>query len=326
MIDSQYHSLLHHLQSIRGMEPRAIEELSSVVQARWASGRYGDLPKWQSALESLPSVNVQDAVINESLVRVGDSHSNLDVQQATEIALKQLSPWRKGPFVVNGVTIDTEWRSDWKWDRVAPHIEPLAGRTVLDVGCGSGYHCWRMVGDGAAFALGVEPAQMSVMQYEAIQRYANDPRVCVVPLALEDFPEGLQGFDTVFSMGVLYHRKSPIDHIARLKMCLRPKGQLVLETLVVNDGRDLLVPEGRYAKMPNVWFLPSPTMLVRWLERCGFVDVQVVDLDQTSTDEQRTTDWMRFESLSDFLDPNDKNRTREGEPAPVRAVVVATKR
>ncbi len=60
-------------------------------------------------------------------------------------------PWRKGPFSLYGVNIDTEWRSDWKWDRVLPHLSPLKGRLVLDVGCGGGYHMWRMLGEGADF-------------------------------------------------------------------------------------------------------------------------------------------------------------------------------
>ena len=64
--------------------------------------------------------------------------------------LHALQPWRKGPFSLFGVQIDTEWRSDWKWNRVAPHLSPLAGRRVLDVGCGNGYYGWRMCAAGAA--------------------------------------------------------------------------------------------------------------------------------------------------------------------------------
>ena len=57
-----------------------------------------------------------------------------------ETLMRNLMPWRKGPFSLYGVNIDTEWRSDWKWDRVLPHLSDLTGRTILDVGCGSGYH------------------------------------------------------------------------------------------------------------------------------------------------------------------------------------------
>ncbi|HBP78145.1 MAG TPA: tRNA 5-methoxyuridine(34)/uridine 5-oxyacetic acid(34) synthase CmoB, partial [Halomonas sp.] len=72
--------------------------------------------------------------------------------------LRKLAPWRKGPFNLGGIEIDTEWRSDWKWQRVAPHLAPLKYRKVLDVGGGSGYHAWRMAGAGAAFVLVIDPS------------------------------------------------------------------------------------------------------------------------------------------------------------------------
>ena len=81
--------------------------------------------------------------------------------------------------------------------------------------------------------------------------------------------------------------------------------------------------EGRYAKMPNVWFLPSPETLISWLRKQGFVNAKIIDVTATSTEEQRQTDWMTFESLDNFLDPHDKSKTIEGHPAPIRAAVVA---
>jgi tRNA (mo5U34)-methyltransferase len=49
----------------------------------------------------------------------------------------------------------------------------------------------------------------------------------------------------------------------------------------------------------------------------------MVDISTTSIEEQRSTDWMTFESLEDFLDPNDHSKTIEGHPAPTRAVFLA---
>jgi len=137
-------------------------------------------------------------------------------------------------------------------------------------------------------------------------------------------PSKLQAFDTVFSMGILYHRRSPMDHLQDLKDCLRPGGQLVLETLVI-EGKagDTLVPEGRYARMGNVWFLPSCDTLMGWLGKMGLVDVELIDVSVTTTDEQRSTDWMRFHSLSDFLHPDDSSKSIEGHPAPRRAIITA---
>ena len=233
-------------------------------------------------------------------------------------------PWRKGPFTLHGLTIDTEWRSDWKWDRVLPHLAPLTHRTVLDVGCGSGYHLWRMRGAGAEFVVGIDPSQLFYSQFSAIKHFHPDPNVHLLPIGIDEMPE-LKAFDTVFSMGVLYHRKSPIDFLQQLKNQLRPGGQLVLETLVVaGDANTVLVPGERYAKMRNVWFIPSCAALLGWLSRVGFQQATVVDLNVTSLDEQRKTDWMHNESLVDFLDPTDHSKTIEGYPAPLRAVITAT--
>ena len=204
------------------------------------------------------------------------------------------------------------------------HIAPLRNRLVLDVGCGNGYHCWRMLGEGARGVLGIDPMLLNVVQFQAIKRLHGEAPIFVLPLAIEAFPLESKLFDTVFSMGVLYHRRSPIDHLLELKSCLRSGGQLVLETLVVEGNDDtVLLPESRYAQMRNVWFLPSPAMLMRWLRRCGFSGVRLVDISRTTQNEQRSTDWMQFHSLKHYLDPQNPHLTCEGLPAPVRAIVVA---
>ncbi len=233
-------------------------------------------------------------------------------------------PWRKGPFHFMGLDIDTEWRSDWKWSRLQPHID-LRDKTVLDVGCGNGYYGWRMLGDGARFVLGCEPLQLYNFQFEVFRRYAPAPeRHFVVPLMDTDLPERLNLFDATFSMGVLYHRTSPIDHLRTLHGTLKANGQLVLETLVIEDDvQSVLVPKDRYAKMRNVWFIPSVSMLQLWMERCGFQNVRVVDVSPTTIHEQRKTDWMTYESLESFLDPTNHQRTFEGYPGPVRAILIA---
>jgi tRNA (mo5U34)-methyltransferase len=249
-----------------------------------------------------------------------------DLGRALTEALMALHPWRKGPFCIQGVQIDTEWRSDLKWDRFAGAIAPLADRLVLDVGCGNGYHGWRMLGAGARLVMGIDPTLLFVLQWMAINRYLEREDFAVLPLGIEDLSGDLTGFDTVFSMGVLYHRRSPIDHLMELQRLLRPGGELVLETLVLEgEGERLLVPPGRYAAMRNVWFIPTVDALAVWLGRCGFTGIRLVDVTRTGPEEQRSTAWMRFQSLPDHLDPIDSSRTIEGHPAPVRAVLIANR-
>ncbi|EKE69236.1 tRNA 5-methoxyuridine(34)/uridine 5-oxyacetic acid(34) synthase CmoB [Gallaecimonas xiamenensis] len=290
--------------------------------------RHGEFRHWQRILSQLPEVGTQHLDIKNGVTIGAPGDLDGGTQKAIEGLLQKFHPWRKGPFDVHGVHIDTEWRSDWKWDRVLPHLSPLKNRFVLDVGCGSGYHLWRMLGEGAWRVVGIDPSDLFLIQFQAIKHFAKAARpqlpIDLLPLGIQQLPE-LRAFDTVFSMGVLYHRKSPIEHIEQLRAQLKDGGELVLETLVI-DGDDtaVLVPKDRYAQMRNVWFLPSAEALKLWVSRCGFKDIKVVDIDSTSIDEQRATAWMRNESLKDFLDPNDPSKTVEGYPAPKRAVLIAT--
>ena len=316
-------------------------DLSSLVQrlagsplAGWASGLqadldrrlekgHGDLARWRAALEALPELTASVVDLVDSVTLGGPCDES--TRQRLQDALMGLSPWRKGPFHLFGVHVDTEWRSDWKWARVAPHLN-LHGKRVLDVGCGNGYYQWRMLGAGAESVIGIDPNWLFFCQFQALRQYLPALPAWHLPLALEDLPANLQGFDTVFSMGVLYHRRSPIDHLFALKDCLVKGGELVLETLVVRgDEQRVLVPEDRYAQMRNVWFLPSADALALWLRRAGFEDVKCVDISHTTPDEQRSTEWMRYQSLEHFLDPEDHSKTVEGLPAPMRAVMTARK-
>ncbi|WP_417605060.1 tRNA 5-methoxyuridine(34)/uridine 5-oxyacetic acid(34) synthase CmoB [Oceanimonas baumannii] len=288
--------------------------------------QHGDLARWSRALRKLPAIHTQHIELKNKVAIGQPGALSTGEQKKIESLLGQFHPWRKGPFEVHGIHIDTEWRSDWKWERLKPHISPLKYRYVLDVGCGSGYHLWRMLGEGAEMAVGIDPSQLFLCQFEAIKHFANNHKgIQLLPLGIEDLPE-LRAFDTVFSMGVLYHRRSPIDHLLQLKAQLHDGGELVLETLVIDgDENQVLVPGERYGKMRNVWFIPSSAALVGWLTKCGFENIRVVDENITTQDEQRRTDWMRNESLADFLDPNDASKTIEGYPAPKRAIIVANK-
>lgn len=302
-----------------------LEVLPAQISEWQRENLHGHFRDWYKSLEYLPLLEPQKLDLLHSVTADRDDISDRH-RQGIEKLLRNLMPWRKGPYFLYGTHINTEWRSDWKWERVIPHISPLAGRTVLDVGCGSGYHMWRMIGAGAHLVVGIDPMQLFLVQFEAVRKLLNDDRRAhMLPLGIEQLP-ALQAFDTVFSMGVLYHRRSPLDHLLQLKNQLVSGGELVLETLVIEgEVNQVLVPGERYAQMRNVFFIPSADALKSWLEKSGFVDVRIVDFARTTTEEQRRTDWMTSESLAEFLDPDDHGKTVEGYPAPLRAVLVATK-
>lgn len=280
--------------------------------------------QWLNSIKHLPSITpYQIDLLHSVTAKTKESLTNGEQLRITQL-LKNMIPWRKGPFNLYDIYIDTEWRSDWKWQRLINHIDNLEGKTVLDVGCNSGYHLWRMIGAGAKLAVGIDPMALYLCQFEAIRKLlGNDQRAHLLPLGIEELPK-LKAFDTVFSMGVLYHRRSPLDHLYQLKDQLTDGGQLVLETLVI-DGElhQALMPGERYAQMRNVYFIPSVPTMINWLNKCGFTEVKLVDISTTSLDEQRKTEWMPSDSLADFLDPNDITKTVEGYPAPMRAVFIA---
>jgi len=299
--------------------------LAAMTTERLRPGHHGDLAGWQAALAELPALPRGRPRLDAACAGIAPAAPLTPAQHDALVrALDALHPWRKGPFCLHGVYIDAEWRSDWKWARLAAAAAPLADRLVVDVGCGNGYYGFRALGAGARLVLGIDPSLRFVLQFLALNHYIGDGRLGVLPLADTDLPAGLTGADTVLSMGVLYHRRDAAAHLATLRRLLRPGGELVLETLVLNaPGRRLLAPPGRYAQMRNVHGLPTPDLLCDWLAGAGLRRIRVIDITPTTTGEQRATRWMRFHSLADFLDPADPGRTIEGHPAPVRAMLLA---
>ena len=319
-----YNDLLKALQATPGR--RWVETLPEQITTALSAKTHGQVPQWQAALQSLPkNIPVSSYDLNASIVSIGQAS---DCDRATRDSIidtfRALMPWRKGPYEIFGELIDTEWRSDLKWDRLSNEIRPLIGKLVLDVGCGNGYHCWRMLGNGATRVVGIDPTLLFVYQFLANKHFLPEQPVDVLPLTLEQLPSNLQTFDSAFSMGVLYHRPSPIEHLLQLRGCLKPGGELVLETLIVaGDEGYSLVPEGRYAGMRNVWFIPSIKTLTQWMRRCGFEQIRCINISATTTEEQRTTEWIRGESLIRSIDPDNPEVTVEGLPSPSRAILIA---
>ena len=300
-------------------------DFRALLQAHAGQTPHGNEAKWDQALSDLPTGPISHFDASSGAVEIGcPGELNMDAGRFRTL-LKAFSPWRKGPWRYFGVDIDTEWRSDWKWNRLAPHISPLAGRTILDVGSGNGYYLLRMLAEGTRLAIGIDPTLLFLYQFNIARRLMPDSAAFVLPFKSEQMP-AFNAFDTVFSLGVLYHRRNPLDHLAELMHFLRPGGELVLETLVIpGDATTVFNPPGRYAKMANVWSIPSTNALETWLWRLGFQHVRTVDVTRTTTEEQRATEWMTFQSLADFLHPDNPDLTIEGHPGPQRAILIATK-
>lgn len=301
----------------RTCAPRSVNDLISAHADHLA--RHGDFARWREHLAALPAVPTGWHIDGGWLV----AGQPLDTPVSLAEALRAFMPWRKGPLRLAGLAIDTEWRSDWKWERIAPHVD-LDGCRVLDVGAGNGYFGWRMLAAGAAEVIGCDPTQLFVLQHAVIRHFAGPAAHHLLARRLEDLPDELADFDAVFSLGVLYHRRRPGDHLADLRRRLKPGGLLVLDTLVApGDAAELLPTPDRYAGMRNVHGLPTLALVEQWLRASGFDAVRCVDRTPTTIEEQRRTDWMPYHSLAQALDPARPGWTVEGLPAPVRTVWLA---
>ena len=73
----------------------------------------------------------------------------------------------------------------------------------------------------------------------------------LLPLRLEEMPS-MPIFESVFSMGVLYHQRDHMLHLSKLKEMMASDSELILETLIVDGDKGYsLIPEGaicEYAK------------------------------------------------------------------------------
>lgn len=306
--------------------PELIQKLAERKDTIFQRNKKGIL--LAQALDKLPEVKPSSIDADRDCIRIGRSTDLSDNQRASLYeALVDLKPWRKGPFEVFGIGLDSEWDSAIKWNRLADQLGPVAGKRVLDIGASCGYYMFRLASRRPALIVGIEPYLNFYFQFLALARYLDFPCIHNLPLKLEEMPAMRRCFDTVLCMGILYHRRSPLDTLLQIHQMMVPGGQLVLETLILEgDGDVALFPQKRYAKMNNIFFIPTVNCLAHWMTRCGFDAIQCVDISRTTLNEQRKTQWVDSESLSDFLDPENPDKTVEGYPAPVRAMVIATAR
>lgn len=281
----------------------------------------GHAPDYQNSIDELPII--LDPVINlkEPVITLSAKGQQTSLIEET---LRKLMPWRKGPFNFFGVHIDSEWRSDMKWDRIKNLLPSLDNKRILDIGCSNGYFMFKMLESQPKYILGVDPSVLFYFQFLAVQKYLQSPKLYYLPCGIQDILEFEHCFDVILSMGILYHRKSPLETLEQTRSLLAPNGCLLLEGLYIEgNGSFALCPEHRYAKMNNVHFLPTLECVLTWLKQAGFIRIEMLHTGPTTLEEQRQTRWIKTESLNDFLDPSDPSKTVEGLPAPRRFIARA---
>jgi tRNA (mo5U34)-methyltransferase len=240
-------------------------------------------------------------------------------EQKIKEAIQQMVPWRKGPFNLMGESVDAEWRSDLKWERVKKICGSLQGKVILDIGCNNGYYLYQIAKQNPKYLLGIDPVVPYYLQYEMLRQFYPLPNTDYFLMGVQDIVHMPKTFDVVFCMGILYHHPDPIGILRTIFQSLRPGGLLIVESLGINKpGSYCLFPQNRYTKMPGHWFVPTKEALENMLRRSGFQYIDTFYETKLLNDEQRKTDLCPVDGLVDGLDPNDNNFTVEGYEAPWR--------
>ncbi|MEA2046886.1 MAG: tRNA 5-methoxyuridine(34)/uridine 5-oxyacetic acid(34) synthase CmoB [Campylobacterota bacterium] len=285
--------------------------------------RWKNIVPYQEAIENLPHYDDVEVSLGDRVqIEIADL-SDAEAEQIKQTALL-MKPWRKGPFQINTLFIDSEWQSQIKYNLLQPHFN-LKDKIVGDIGCNNGYYLFRMLSQKPKKLIGFDPSAIYYSQFEFLNHFIKSDIVYEL-LGVEHVEFYEHKFDILFCLGVLYHRSDPVMMLKSLFKGLHKGGELILDTFIIDgDAEMCLTPKERYSKIPNIYFIPTVNALKNWCYRAGFESVEVLEIMVTQVHEQRKTEWIETQSLEDFLDPKDSTKTVEGYPAPKRVYIKALK-
>jgi len=282
-----------------------------------------NIKPYQEAIAKLPNHNNINIALGDSVDINIKELSSRELEQIEQTALL-MKPWRKGPFKFNELLIDAEWKSNIKYNLLEPHFN-LKDKIVGDIGCNNGYYLFRMLTHKPKKLIGFDPSAIYYSQFQFLNHFIKSDIVYEL-LGVEHVEFYEHKFDTLFCLGVLYHRSDPVAMLKSLFKGLNDGGELILDTFMIDGEEEMcLTPKDRYSKIPNIYFVPTVNSLKNWCYRAGFESVELLETMKTESNEQRNTKWVGTQSLKDFLDPNDPTKTVEGYPAPKRVYIKALK-
>lgn len=301
------------------------ESLKKILTERDSWLTRESVKKFNEHLAGTPNITTNHFQIQNGWVEIGTEKDLSTTEQEKIIqCLHSLAPWRKGPFRLFGVDIDAEWRSDQKWDRLCEKIDSLEGKNVCDIGCHNGYYMFRMLEQNPAFVLGIDPIPKLYYQFHIFKKFIDAPSLHFEFLGVEHLLYFRKLFDVVFCMGILYHRKNPLETLQTIRDSMAPNGQLIIESAGIPGSEPIcLCPEDSYGKAKNIYFMPTVSCMKNWLIKTGFKDIQVIYSGELTFEEQRSTAWCQSQSLEDFTSSLDPTKTIEGYPSPIRMILTA---
>jgi len=108
-----------------------------------------------------------------------------------------------------------------EWNQLKSLFPNVQGKTVLDLGCGYGWHCGYAAGHGAASVLGIDQSECMIREAQLRNPGENITyRIC----DLLEFEYPAQSFDVVVSNLVLHYIEDLDKVYQRIRQTLRPGG------------------------------------------------------------------------------------------------------
>ena len=293
-------------------------DIEKIKKERESWLKWKNIAPLREMLKKLPEIEVKSVILDD-IIKIEGNPKKDELEFLKNFALR-LRPWRKGPFDIFGIFIDSEWKSYIKYNLLKPYFD-IKNKDVADIGCNNGYYMFRMLKESPSSIVGFDPSPLFKTQFDFINFYIKSD-IKYELLGVEHLPYYKKKFDVIFCLGVLYHRSDPILTLKWLKQGLKKEGELFLDTFFIEGEEPIaLCPAKTYSKIPNVHFVPTINALKNWCEKAGFNSFEVLKKVKTTTYEQRKTKWILGESLEDFLDKENPNLTIEGYPAPKRVYV-----
>ncbi len=298
-----------------------MNNLSEIRKKMEKSLFYKNIAPLRKLILELP--NLEDITVSlEDMISINSTKATKENKDFIDFVAKKLMPWRKGPFKILNTFIDSEWKSQIKYNLLKPYFD-IKDKKVADIGCNNGYYMFRMLKEKPKKIVGFDPSALFKTQFDFINHFIKSD-ICYELLGVEHLSLYEEKFDTIFCLGVLYHRSDPISTLKSLKQGLNKNGELFLDTFIIDGEEDYaLTPKDRYSKIPNIYFIPTINALSNWLYRAGFKNIELLEIKKTDLNEQRKTSWIQSQSLENFLNPSNPNITVEGYPAPKRAYIKA---
>lgn len=164
-----------------------------------------------------------------------------------------------------------------EWSTLKAMLPSFRDKTVLDLGCGYGWHCRYAREEGAKSVIGIDISQLMLGQARAM---TNDSAIQYKQVAIEDAYFEASQFDVVLSSLVIHYIEDLKSLMAKVNEFLAPKGHFVFS-----------VEHPMFTSLPTQdWYYSKEGQKLHWpidryheegIRESNFLDHEVVKYHRT---------------------------------------------